>query len=99
MKRYKVTCLECKQSDLLTIDEGSHQVIDYEGKFKTPFRSFRWRSDMRWGFHCECGNDNRLAPSEAHDMDRLVQGDEQSIKKIAASLLIPDEKQFEMAVA
>lgn len=96
MKRYKVTCLDCEASDILTIDEQAHRVLDYEGKFQTPFRSFRWRKDMQWGFHCECGNDNRLAPSEAGDMDKLVQGDKQSIDKIVASLLIPDNKQFEM---
>lgn len=96
IKKYKVTCLECKGSDILTIDENSHVVTDYEGKFQTPFRSFRWRSDMKWGFHCGCGNDNRLAANEAESMDKLVMGDEQSIKKIAASLLKPDAKQFEM---
>ena len=96
--RYKVTCLECDKSDTITVDDNQHVVTDYEGKFQTPFRSFRWRKDMQWGFHCECGNDNRLAPSEAADMDKLVQGDEQSIKNIAASLLIPDNKQFEMRV-
>lgn len=94
--RYKITCLNCEKSDVITVDENQHVVTDYEGKFQTPFRSFRWRKDMRWGFHCACGNDNRLAPSEAQDMDKLVQGDEQSVKAIAASLLVPDDKQFLM---
>lgn len=94
--RYKITCLNCEKSDVITVDENQHVVTDYEGKFQTPFRSFRWRRDMQWGFHCECGNDNRLAPSEAQDMDKLVQGDEQSVKAIAASLLVPDDKQFLM---
>lgn len=94
--RYKVTCLECNKSDVITVDENQHVVTDYEGKLMTPFRSFRWRKDMQWGFYCSCGNDNRLAPLEANDIDKLVQGDEQAVKKIAASLLIPDNKQFEM---
>jgi hypothetical protein len=81
---------------VITVDENSHVVTDYEGKIKTPFRSFRWRPDLKWGFYCHCGNDNRLAPQEASDIDKLVDGDEASIQKIAASLLIPDSKQFEM---
>lgn len=94
MKRYKVTCLECNESDILTIDEVRHQVLDYEKKMKTPFLSFRWRADSEWGYFCKCGNDNRLASSEANDFDNLVAGDPLSVKKIAASLLIPDKKQF-----
>lgn len=99
MKRYKVTCLDCNQSDVITVEASNplkQVVVDYEGKFKSPFRAFRWRSDMKWGFECQCGNNNQLAPSEAEDMDKLVQGDPLSIKKIAASLLIPDDKQFIM---
>jgi len=102
MKRYKVTCLECEKSDVLTIDNSNPMkevVVDYEGKFKSPFRAFRWRGDMRWGFECGCGNNNQLAPSEAEDMDKLVQGDPITVKKIAASLLIPDDKQFRMESA
>lgn len=94
MNKYKVTCLECGESDILTVDQIQHQVVDYEAKMKTPFQSFRWRGDQTWGYFCKCGNDNRLAPSEASDFDKLVDGDPMSIKKIAASLLIQDDKQF-----
>lgn len=96
MHKYKVTCLECGESDILTIDDLRHQVLDYEKKMQTNFGAFRWRGDMKWGFICQCGNDNRLAPSESNDFDKLVNGDPVSVKKIAASLLIPDEKQFSM---
>lgn len=98
MRRFKVTCLECGEADTLTIDDVGHVVLDYENKLNTNFRSFRWRADMQWGFFCQCGNDNRLAPSEADDFDKLVKGDPLSIEKITASLLIPDEKQFSMEV-
>lgn len=81
---------------MLSIDEVGHRVIDYDNKLTTTFRSFRWRPDLKWGFECMCGNENRLAPQEAGDFDKLVKGDELSVKKIAANLLIPDEKQFEM---
>lgn len=95
-RQYKVTCLNCGDSDVLTIDEHSHTVIDYVKKLKTPFQSFRWRPDMKWGFFCACNNDNRLAPQEEKDFDTLVDGDPVSLKRIADSLKIPDEKQFKM---
>lgn len=96
MHRYKVTCLECGEYDVLTVDDVSHQVVDYEKKIQTPFQSFRWRGDMSWGYYCNCGNDNRLASGEASDFDKLVAGDPVSVKNIAASLLKQDEKQFKM---
>lgn len=96
MKQLKVTCLSCKKSDTITIDERSHTVWDYGKKLLTNFLSARWRSDLQWGFECVCGNDNRLAKAEKKDFDTLVQGDPMSIKRIADSLKIPDEKQFTM---
>lgn len=96
MNKYKVTCLNCKESDVLTINDIAHRVEDYERKMNTNFGAFRWRGDMQWGFICQCGNDNRLAASENTDFDKLVKGDELSMKKIAASLLIDDSKQFLM---
>lgn len=92
----KVTCLNCGESDLLVIDNQLHAVVDYAKKMQTPFRSFRWRPDLTWGFFCQCNNDNRLAPMEEEDMDKLVDGDPISVQRIADSLKIPDEKQFKM---
>lgn len=92
MKRYKVTCLKCKESDVLTIDERQHYVSDYEGKLKTPFRAFRWRPDMRWGIECSCGQDDRLAPQEANDVDKLVDGDPISIERIVQGLKDPSPR-------
>jgi hypothetical protein len=99
MKRYKVTCLDCGESDILNIDDQNHFVGDSEKKLLTNLLSYRWRPDLRWGYLCKCGNDNRLAPQEADDFDKLVDGDPITVQKIAASLLIPDEKQFEMRSA
>lgn len=96
MNKYKVVCLKCGESDILTIDDIRHIVMDYEKKIQTNFGAFRWRADLKWGFICQCGNDNRLAANEADDFDKLVKGDPASVKNIAASLLIPDEKQFTM---
>lgn len=99
IRKYRVSCLNCGEGDLLTIDENLHAVVDYEKKLNTPFRSFRWRPDLRWGFFCQCLNDNRLAPQEETDMGKLVDGDPLSLERIAASLKIPDEKQFSMRAA
>lgn len=99
MRTVLVTCLECKESDVLKIDDNIHAVVDYEKKMITPFRSFRWRGDMSWGFFCKCGNDNRLAPSEADDFEKLVDGDPISVQKIADSLKIDDKLQFRMETA
>lgn len=95
-RRYKVTCLQCKESDILQIDDQNHVVGETEKKLLTNFLSFRWRPDQRWGFLCKCSNDNRLAPMEANDFDKIVAGDPISVDRIAQSLLIPDEKQFNL---
>lgn len=99
MHRYKVTCLECGESDVLKIDDLNHYVGETARQFETNLYAFRWRPDQKWGFECKCGNDNRLAPQEADDFDNLVAGDPVTVKRIAASLLIPDEKQFSMVDA
>src|SRR5690348_16540302 len=96
ISHFKVTCLNCGESDIITIDNQLHAVVDYKKKLLTPFQSFRWRPDLKWGFFCKCNNDNRLAPQEEPDFDKLVDGDQISVKRIADSLKIPDEKQFNM---
>lgn len=98
MKKYKVTCLECKESDVHTFDEKEHRLIYSEKILNTPLLGVRWRPDLKYGFRCVCGNYNLLAPQESEQFDNLVKGDAISIKKIAASLLIPDESQFRMEV-
>ncbi len=96
MQKYKVTCLECGESDILEIDQTNHVVGDTLRKLLTNFLSYRWRPDQTWGFLCNCGNDNRLALQEADDFDKVVAGDPITVKKIADSLKIPDEAQFKM---
>jgi hypothetical protein len=96
MKSYKVTCLQCKESDTVTIEESGHRVIDWAKQISTNFLAARWRKDLQWGFECKCGNDNRLAKGELSDFSNLVQGDDLSIKRIADTLAIPDKEQFTM---
>lgn len=98
LQRLQVTCLNCQESDVITVDKSPYlphpAVVDYAKKINTPFRSFRWRPDLKWGFFCQCLNDNRLAPEEKDDMHNLVAGDPLSVERIARSLEIPDEQQF-----
>lgn len=97
-KKYKVTCLECKESDVHTFDERQHVLVHSDKILNTPLLGVRWRPDLKWGFRCRCGNYSLIAPQESDQFDNLVTGDELSIKKMAESLLIPDEKQFSMEV-
>lgn len=94
MKRYEVTCLKCKQSDILLIEDDSHAIINYAKGASTNLLAGRWRKDNQWGFECLCGNDNRVSKQEEAFLTELVtQG---SIEDIKASLEIDDKKQFTM---
>lgn len=99
MKKFKVTCLQCGESDILDIDQQNHYVGETQKKLNTNFKSYRWRGDLNWGFQCFCGNDNRLAATEEEDFDNLVAGDPITVERIKKSLKIPDNKQFLMEVA
>jgi len=94
MKRYEITCLKCKQSDILLIEDDSHAIINYSKGAGTNLLAGRWRKDNQWGFECICGNDNRVSKQEEQFLTELVtQG---SIEDIKASLKIDDNKQFTM---
>lgn len=98
-KKYKVTCLSCEESDVVTIQEANHFILDFAKKIRTNFLAGRYRADLQWGWECRCGNDNRLSSSEAEQFEQLVKGDEVSVERIARSLQIPDSKQFIMEAA
>lgn len=95
-KKYQVTCLSCGESDILTIENANHLILDFAKQMMTNFLSGRWRRDLQWGFECRCGNDNRLSAMEKDEFQNLVQGDKLSVARIARSLQIPDAKQFRM---
>lgn len=66
----------------------------------TPIISARFRGDLRWGFECMCGNDNRLAAQEKNQAPVLVKNaSDQAMKHILASLRIDDRKKFSMEAA
>lgn len=94
--KYKVTCLVCGNSDVLTIEDVNHLILDFGKQANTNLLAGRWRKDLQWGWQCVCGNDNRLALAEKDEFENLVQGDPISVERIARSLQIADKKQFAM---
>jgi hypothetical protein len=97
MNRYEVTCLKCKQSDILLIDDNSHAIINYGKGASTNLLAGRWRKDMQWGWECICSNDNRISKQEESFLSELVtKGDKRAIEDIKKSLKIDDKKQFAM---
>lgn len=91
-KRYRITCLNCKDSSEVQIINGQNVIyID-----QVPIIACRLRGDLKWGFECQCGNDSRLAKEELPQIKTLVQGGEHAIEKLARSLKVKDESKFSM---
>lgn len=95
-KNYIVTCLKCKGSSRIAIVDSKHVIY----KDQTPIIASRLRGDLKWGFECACGNDNRLAQIEKKDAELLVQNVTKSkFKQIIDTLKIKDTTQFRMEIA
>lgn len=96
MGRYKVTCKQCKRSDIITIDDAKHQVLFYDRMINTPILASRFRGDLQWGFECVCGNYDMLAEQEKGNFNNLVSGTPNRIAEIAAILKSPVTHRFKM---
>ncbi len=94
MKRYEVTCLKCKKSSFVRIDDD-HSIF-FEGGVNTNLLAGRWRKSMDFGWECTCGNDNRISKQEQNEMNELVKGTPQQVADIVKTLNVPDAKQFRM---
>lgn len=97
MQSYILTCLNCQQSDTITIDDDN-KILFKRGE-STNFLSGRYRQDMQWGFECKCGNDSRISKSEESYFDKLVSGAPMGIEAVRRSLKTDDSKKFAMVVA
>lgn len=93
MEQFKVTCLQCKESDNVLIIKGQ---VQFEKMMATNFLAARFRKDGQWGFECICGNDTRLCKEEADDFERLVYGTPMSLKKLKRALLKRTHETFRM---
>lgn len=89
MQRYKVTCTSCGQNDVVTIDERQHLPKMYDKFARTPFTSFRYRPDEKYGWQCSCGNYDLLADQEKKHWKDLVTGDSLRLEQIAKMLSEP----------
>lgn len=96
MKRFKVTCLECGESDIVTIDEDGHQMLMQDKVMQTPIASARWRKDLEWGFECFCGNYDLLSNEEKGDWKKLISGSPLRIAQIVQILAQKPKKRFNM---
>lgn len=96
IEAFIITCLNCKgQSRIKILNDTEVLYVDH-----TPIIACRLRGDMKWGFECICGNDSRLAREERDDAPMLMlQGSQQALEKLIASLKRKDEDKFVMETA
>lgn len=105
MKSYRVTCLNCKGSNVaIVIRNGDEYIIDLNTDHrKDPNNihiiSARYRGDMQFGWECgSCGNTSIIARQEFPQIKELIiNGGPSAIQKITNSLKVNDDKKFKMA--
>jgi hypothetical protein len=96
VENFTVTCLQCKDSSRIRIMNDTDVLyID-----QTPIIACRFRPDLKMGFECICGNDSRLAPEEAKDIDMLVATTSKGvIDRILKTIKVKPERKFKMELA
>lgn len=95
VKEYKVTCLKCKGSNILPIDDGRHVMW----KNADRIISARFRLDNQWGFQCVCGNNSLLTKQEDDYIENKQTPDPKQINDIIKNLIPDNRKLFEMRSA
>lgn len=90
MDQYKVTCRKCKGSNVLAIDDKSHQIF---WKGCDRIISGRYRLDNQWGFQCICGSNSLLTKQENEYITDKVNPDPKEIADVVKNL-IPDERKL-----
>ena len=61
MKQYKVTCKKCSGSNVIAVDDKSHQIF---WKGCDRIISGRFRLDNNWGWQCLCQNNDIMTEQE-----------------------------------
>jgi hypothetical protein len=89
--KYKVTCKNCKQSDVIHIEKDSNILWDKN----TYIISGRKRLDMNWGWQCLCGANDLLSKQEAREITDKTNPDPQEINQIIKNLE-PEASRFVM---
>lgn len=89
---YKITCKKCNGSSKLYINNGVVTYIDH-----LPIISSRFRSDLKWGFECSCGNDSRISKQEYSQANLLIRGSsKQGVKAVIDRIKESGEDSFIM---
>jgi len=99
MRTYKVTCLNCENTDTVGVDDNNHIVFQYGKGVNTNFTAARWRPDNSWGWECVCGNYDLLAEEEKPKFKELVSGAPMRLEQIASMLKVKNRKAFIMETA
>lgn len=96
VQTFQLTCLNCKQTDTVGIDNNNHVVFEYGKGVNTNITSARWRKDESWGFECACGNYDLLCEEEKPEFEKLVSGAPLRLAQIAEMLKVKNVKRFEL---
>lgn len=89
--KYKVTCKNCKHSDIIHIEQDTNILWDKN----TYIISGRKRLDMQWGWQCLCGANDLLSKQETREITDKTNPDPQEINQIIKNLE-PEESRFVM---
>lgn len=93
VKEYKITCLKCKNFDIVPIDEASRSIL---WKNNQRIVSGRFRLDNQWGWQCLCGNNSILTKQESDEIDDKVNPDPIQIERVIKNLIPDNRKLFKM---
>lgn len=91
MKKYKITCGNCKNSDTILIKDD--QII--WGK-NEHIISGRKRLDGNWGWQCRCMNSSLLTRQEKDTITDLKSPDPLEIQSVIDNLIVEEDKKFSM---
>lgn len=86
--KYKVTCKNCKQSDVIHIEQDSNILW---GK-NTYIISGRKRLDMQWGWQCLCSNNDLMTTQELRTITDKTNPDPAEINQILKDLEVEEPK-------
>lgn len=91
VKQYKVTCLKCKQFNIVPIAD------DRSVMWKNADRiiSARYRLDNQWGFECFCQNNDIMTEQEKQMIKNHQQPEPKELSAIIKNL-IPQKPKFRM---
>lgn len=93
VKEYKITCLKCKNFNVVPIDEKNRRIM-WKGADRIV--SGRFRLDNQWGWQCLCGNNSLLTQQEMREIKDKVNPDPIQIEQVIKNLIPDNRKLFEM---